>query len=44
MHSRLIVIQLRLFARLARAAEKVEAAIGMPPLPEPTIDDTSNSR
>ena len=44
MQSRLIVIQSRLFARLARAAEKVEAAIGMPPLPEPTIDDTSNSR
>ena len=39
MQSRLIVIQSRLFARLARAAEKVERAIGMPPLIEPTDED-----
>jgi hypothetical protein len=35
MQSRLIVVQSRLFARLARAAEKVEQALGMSPLPEP---------
>ncbi len=39
MQSRLISIQTRLFARLAQAAEKVEEAIGMPPLPEPTADE-----
>ena len=39
MQSRLIVIQSRLFARLATAAEKVEQAIGMPPLIEPTDED-----
>ena len=39
MQSRLISIQARLFARLARAAEKVEEAIGMPPLPEPTEEN-----
>jgi Zn-dependent protease with chaperone function len=42
MQSRLISIQARLFARLARAAEKVEEAIGMPPLPEPNDDDDEN--
>ena len=39
MQSRLIIIQSRLFARLARAAEKVEEAIGMPPLAEPAADE-----
>jgi hypothetical protein len=38
MQSRLIVVQSRLFARLARAAEKVEQALGMSPLPEPQED------
>ena len=42
MQSRLISIQARLFARLARAAEKVEEAIGMPPLPEPTEENTES--
>lgn len=32
---KLMTLQFRLFARLAQAAEKVEAALGMPPLPEP---------
>ncbi len=36
MQSRLISVQARLFARLARAAEKVEEAVGMPPLQEQT--------
>ena len=40
MQSRLIVVQSRLFARLARAAEKVEQALGMSPLPEPQEDDS----
>ncbi len=35
MQSRLVTVQARLFARLAQAAEKIEQAIGMPPLPEP---------
>jgi len=35
----LITIQSRLFARLARAAEKIEEALGMPGLPEPPIPD-----
>jgi len=39
MQSRLITIQSRLFARLARAAEKIEEALGMPGLPEPPIPD-----
>ena len=39
MQSRLISIQARLFARLARAAEKVEEAIGMPPLQEPAEEN-----
>ena len=38
MQSRLIIIQARLFARLAQAAEKVEMAVGMAPLPEPAAD------
>ena len=38
MQSRLTSIQSRLFARLARAAEKVEEAVGMPPLPEPAAE------
>jgi Zn-dependent protease with chaperone function len=38
MQSRLITMQARLFARLALAAEKIEAAIGLPPLPEPQRD------
>ncbi len=42
MQSRLTSIQARLFARLARAAEKVEEAIGMPPLPEPSDDNTES--
>lgn len=39
LQSRLRTLQIRLFARLAQAAELMEAAIGMPPLPEPEIDD-----
>ncbi|WP_397571792.1 M48 family metallopeptidase [Schlesneria sp. T3-172] len=39
MQSRLTTIQLRLFARLARAAEKIEDALGMPALPEPESGD-----
>jgi len=35
MQSRLISVQTKLFARLAQAAEKIEEAIGMLPLPEP---------
>ncbi|WP_010583498.1 M48 family metallopeptidase [Schlesneria paludicola] len=38
LQSRLVTIQLRLFARLAQAAEKVEAVLGMPQLPEPDDD------
>ena len=38
MQSRLVTIQARLFSRLAHAAERVEEAIGLPPLPEP-VDD-----
>lgn len=37
MQSRLITIQSRLFARLARAAEKIEETLGMPSLPEPPL-------
>ena len=33
--SRLVVVQLRVFARLAKIAEQVESALGLPPLPEP---------
>lgn len=36
---RLVGLQLRLFARLAFAAEKVESALGLPELPEPTLDE-----
>jgi len=32
-------LQIRLFARLAFAAEQVEKAIGLEPLPEPKLDD-----
>lgn len=32
---RLVSVQLRLFARLAHAAEKVETALGLEPLPDP---------
>ena len=39
MQSRLVSMQMRLFARLAQAAERIEAAIGMPPLPEPEQND-----
>ena len=35
MQSRLLTIQVRLFARLAQAAEKIESAVGMPALSEP---------
>lgn len=35
LQSRLVMIQLRLFSHLAQTAEKVERAIGLPPLPEP---------
>lgn len=38
LQSRLINIQSRIFARLARAAEKVERALGLPPLSEPDND------
>jgi hypothetical protein len=34
LQSRLVTIQLRLFARLAQIAEKVELLIGLPPFPE----------
>lgn len=44
MQTRLIVIQSRLFARLSVAAEKAEAAMGMPRLSEPTRDDTGDFR
>lgn len=40
LQSRLVTIQLRLFARLAQAAEKVEIVLGMPPLAEPDDDTT----
>ena len=33
--SKLVVVQLRLFARLAKIAEQVESTLGLPPLPEP---------
>lgn len=36
---RLVGLQLRLFARLAFAAEKVETALGLPELPEPILDE-----
>jgi hypothetical protein len=36
--SRLLTVQLRLFARLARVAEKIEDVVGMPPLPDPQRD------
>jgi len=36
---RLVSIQLRLFARLAQAAEKIEAVLGMSPLPDLTDED-----
>ena len=36
--SKLVVVQLRLFARLAKIAEQVENTLGMPPLPEPKED------
>lgn len=39
MQSRLTTIQMRLFARLAQAAERIEQAIGMPPLSEPEETD-----
>jgi hypothetical protein len=39
MQSRLVTIQMRMFARLAQAAERIELAIGMPPLPEPEEND-----
>ncbi len=35
MFERLVSVQLRLFARLAHAAEKVETALGLEPLPDP---------
>lgn len=38
LQSRLLTLQLRLFARMARAAEKIEEAIGMSPLPAPQRD------
>ena len=39
---RLVGLQLRLFARLAFAAEKVETALGLPELPEPNLDDSDD--
>lgn len=42
LQSRLVSIQLRLFARLAQAAEKIESVIGMPPLPDPVEDDVND--
>lgn len=36
--SKLVVVQLRLFARLAKIAEQVENTLGLPPLPEPKED------
>lgn len=36
---RLVGLQLRLFARLAFAAEKVETALGLAELPEPILDE-----
>lgn len=35
---RLCSLHLRLYARLARAAEQIEAVLGLPPLPEPVKD------
>jgi hypothetical protein len=35
---RLYVLQVRMFARLAYAAEKVEAVLGLPKLPEPEVE------
>lgn len=35
LQSRLVAVQMRLFARLARAAEKVETVLGLPKLPDP---------
>lgn len=37
LQTRLVTVQMRLFARLAFAAEQVEAALGMPPLPDPNL-------
>lgn len=39
---RLMLLQLRLFARLAFAAEKVESALGMPPLPQPRSNEADD--
>jgi Zn-dependent protease with chaperone function len=39
LQSRLVTVQMRLFARLAQIAEQVEAAIGMPPLSEPSLSE-----
>ena len=41
---KLVAVQMRLFARLAAAAEKVEAAVGLPPLPDPEGSDSSSTR
>ncbi|MBS0263163.1 MAG: M48 family metalloprotease [Planctomycetes bacterium] len=39
---RLFTLQVRIFSRLAQAAEKVEQVLGMPPLPEPVDDKTGD--
>ena len=41
---RLISVQMRLFARLAQAAEKIESELGLPPLPDPVPDSKKGSR
>jgi Zn-dependent protease with chaperone function len=38
LYEKLAGLQIRLFARLAHAAEQVENIIGLPPLPEPDFD------
>jgi Zn-dependent protease with chaperone function len=40
---RLYTIQVRLFAKMAQAAEKVETALGLPPLPEPETKSAAKS-
>src|SRR5262249_20905771 len=40
---RLYMLQVRIFARLAYAAEKVEAVLGLPPLPDPEPKNDSES-
>jgi len=40
---RLYVLQVRMFARLAYAAEKVESVLGLPKLPEPEVEKTDKT-